>query len=338
MKRYGWLTILMTLALLLGCVGAASAEIIPPHGEGQIGLQATVLCDKLTLRREPSASSAAVQTLRYRDLIIVMQQTNGWAYCVTGDSEDAPAGWVNSDFIAIDPAWYRTEAQTPVYAWNDTSAPKLALLDANTQLLDPNTYLAILKQEGEWILVSLRGASGWIYTGSGTSPVVPQGDRYEGKIMIEGMEETVRYERIRNDNIGFEMSYDYERFARVSEPDCERFVSVYDDPGYAENFLEISFSPEDPEAAAETVRKAFAIEYEVAMEWTELDSAGRCIRINASEVKGGGRTADQMREVYVIPTEGGSIVAAENYSAEGADGFGTRFDAMMSTFVPIGRQ
>ena len=155
MKRYAWLTILTALILALGTLGVARGEIIPPHGMGQIGLQAVVLCDSLTLRQEHSASSRALQTLHYQDLPIVMEQANGWAYCVLGDSEDAASGWINADYILIDPAWDRTEAKTPVYAWDDTSAPKVALLDANTTL-------PILKDEGGWLLVSLRGATGWI--------------------------------------------------------------------------------------------------------------------------------------------------------------------------------
>ena len=155
MKKYSWLTILMMLTLMLGCIGTAQAEIIPPHGFGQIGLQAVVLCEELTLRREPNAGSKALQTLKYQDLPIVMEQKDGWAYCTVDDSEDSPCGWVNADFIAIDPAWYRTEKKTPVYAWNDTTASKVALLEKGTTL-------PILKEEGDWLIVSLRGATGWI--------------------------------------------------------------------------------------------------------------------------------------------------------------------------------
>lgn len=156
MKKKVYLAILTALVLALGSIGTVQAEIIPPHGFGQIGLQAVVLCEKLTLRREPNAGSSAVMTLEYGSLPIVIEQTSGWAYCTTGDSEDSPKGWVNSDYIVIDPSWYRTEQKTPVYAWNSGSAPKVALLDANTTL-------PILKNEGEWILVSLRGAAGWIH-------------------------------------------------------------------------------------------------------------------------------------------------------------------------------
>ena len=168
MKKNGWvkrsgLLLILALAIVLSVGNVCQAEIIPPQGEGQIGLSAVVLCESLTMRRGPGASYAAVQTLQYRDLINVTEQKNGWAHCVIGDSEDAPSGWVNADYIIIDPAWYRTETKTPVYAWNDTAAPKVALLDANAAFLDPDTFLPILKEEGDWLIVSLRGATGWIH-------------------------------------------------------------------------------------------------------------------------------------------------------------------------------
>ena len=154
MKKTGWL-MMLALLLMIGALACAQAEILPPHGEGQIGLQAVVLCEELTLRQEPSAASKAVETLRYGDLPIVIRQEDGWAYCALGDSEDSPIGWVNADYIAIDPAWYRTDAKTPVYAWNDTAALKVALLDKDTTQ-------PILREEGNWLIVSLRGATGWI--------------------------------------------------------------------------------------------------------------------------------------------------------------------------------
>ena len=135
---------------------ACQADILPPHGEGQMGLQAVVLCDTLTVRQGRSASSSAVKTLQYGDKFIVGEVKDGWANCILSDDVDAgPSGWVNADYIAIDPAWYRTNEATPVYAWNDTSAPKVALLSKDTTL-------PILKDDGDWLVVSLRGASGWI--------------------------------------------------------------------------------------------------------------------------------------------------------------------------------
>ena len=166
MKKLTWLTVFVVIALMLGCIGTAYAQIIPARGFGQIGLSAEILCEELTLREKPSFSAKAIETLKYGDLIIVTEQKDGWARVVLGDAEDSPSGWVNADYIVIDPAYYQTDEKTPVYAWNDLSAPKVALLEKNTAVpafLDPKGYLPILKDEGEWVLVSLRGAVGWIH-------------------------------------------------------------------------------------------------------------------------------------------------------------------------------
>ena len=166
MSRRGLLTILTALVVMLGCLGVAHAEVIPPLGPGQqIGYPAVVLCEELTLREKPDSSSKAIQTLDYGALPIVIdadlpkgaKEENGFVYCTVDDSEDSPCGWVNSDYIVINPAWYVTEQKTMVYAWNDTAAPKIALLGKNTRL-------PILKEEGDWYLVSLRGAAGWIHS------------------------------------------------------------------------------------------------------------------------------------------------------------------------------
>ena len=165
MKKNGWLTILTTLIIAFGCTWIAHAEIIPPYSTGQqIGYPAVVLCEKLTLREAPDVSSGTVQTLYYGDLPIVVgadqpagaKVENGFVYCTLGDSEDSPGGWINADYIAINPAWYVTDNETAVYAWNDTSAPKVALLEKGIRL-------PVLKEEGDWYVISLRGAAGWLH-------------------------------------------------------------------------------------------------------------------------------------------------------------------------------
>ena len=157
MRKRIWLAVL--LSVILSCAGTARirAEILPAQGEGQIGYQAVVLCESLTVRQERSASSKAVETLHYGDTFAVQDNWDGWASCFTSDDVDAgQTGWVNSDYIIVNPTWYRTDEATPVYAWNDTMAPKVALLSKGTTL-------PILKDEGDWLIVSLRGATGWIY-------------------------------------------------------------------------------------------------------------------------------------------------------------------------------
>ena len=125
MKKNTWLAILATLILLAGSIGTAYAQIIPPSGEGQIGISAVVLSEQLTVYEKADRSSKAVETLQFGSHFIVTEQAGAWARGVLGDSEDSASGWVSTDSLLIDPAWYMTETETPVYTQKDTAAPVL---------------------------------------------------------------------------------------------------------------------------------------------------------------------------------------------------------------------
>lgn len=142
-------------AMLLAA--SARAEIIPASGQGQIGYEAVVLCEELTIRSGTSVSSAAMGRLQYGDVFACQRVLkDGWCDCFLSDAEGTgSAGWVRSDYVLIDPSYYLTEKSTPVYAWNEAAAKKVALLGAGEKL-------PILREEGNWLLVSLRGAVGWV--------------------------------------------------------------------------------------------------------------------------------------------------------------------------------
>ena len=164
------------------------------------------------------------------------------------------------------------------------------------------------------------------------------GERYEGVITLEGMDRTVRYEHIVNKTAGFEMDYDYETFVRHSEADRERFILAWDDdPANPEYYLEVTYSPEDAETVAAAISEALSNDYEINRGSMELEHAGSCIRIGASEVKGGGYTADQMQMVYIIPTDDGCRIATAHYGFDSSDLFGARFRAMVNTLSVIDR-
>ena len=151
------------------------------------------------------------------------------------------------------------------------------------------------------------------------------GERFEAVIILEGMEETVRYEHIRREDLGFRMNYDYENFLRQREADRERFVSDWDDPENPENYLEVTYDPGDPAQVADAVSASLSQEYDLLWEERELDSGLSCTYIEASVIKGTNQMADHLQAVYIIPAGSGSIVAAAHYAAEAAEGFGRRF-------------
>ena len=161
-------------------------------------------------------------------------------------------------------------------------------------------------------------------------------ERFKEVITIEGMEETVKYEHVRNENIGFEMDYDYELFERRSEPARECFVSIYDDRDHPENYLEVSYSPHDADIVATSVSEALSNDYDISRtDSFMLDRAGSCIRIDASNGKGNTGTPDLLQMVYIIPATDGCRIATAHYSWESAEGFGRRFRYLMNTFSVV---
>ena len=227
------------------------------------------------------------------------------------------------------------EAMTAYFA--DGSAVLLADCGDRTTWKDTDGQLYYLGADGV-----LRTSSGEeLYTEVPPSPESKKtrqdGERFEEVIVIEGMDETVYYEHIRNESLGFEMDYDYERFTRYSDADCERFVSVWDIQDSPENYLEVTYSQDDAETVAAAVSETLSKDYEIIRGSTTLEGTGNCIRVGASEVKGGGYTSDYMQMVYIIPAPDGCRVATAHYAAEGADGFGRRFSHMVNTLTLIDR-
>ena len=177
-------------------------------------------------------------------------------------------------------------------------------------------------------------------TGTGTVSVPghQDGERFEDTIILEGMEETVHYEHIVNSALGFEMDYDYESFTRHSEPGRECFISVYDDSSAPENYLEVTYSAKDAEAAAAAISEDLSKEYELYQESYMFDHAGEGIRIDASAEPGGKYMPEQLQAVYIIPAGDGCRIATAHYAIVGSEGFGRRFAYIVRTIEVIERE
>ena len=172
--------------------------------------------------------------------------------------------------------------------------------------------------------------------GSEGVPERQDGERFEAVIILEGMEETVRYEHVRNDRLGFGMDYDYELFVRQGGADSERFVSVYDDPDAPENYLEVIYNPHDAQTVAAALSAFLSQYYELSRDDSfPLDRAGSCIRIDASAEPGGLTMPAQLQMVSIVPAGAGCRIAAAHYAIESAEGFGRRFHYLMNTFSAI---
>lgn len=154
------LVLLLALTLF---ASAASASILPAAGVDEdfatfTGIECTpavILCQSISVydaRQEYGGQK--VETLRYSGKTIpVIDSWDGWAHIYYADG--TKDGWVRSEYLLFDPAWYHCDASTAVYAYADTSAPRVGLLTKGTEA-------PIIADMGDWLCVSLRAASGWI--------------------------------------------------------------------------------------------------------------------------------------------------------------------------------
>ena len=95
-------------------------------------------------------------------------------------------------------------------------------------------------------------------------PAREDGERFEETIIMEGMEETVHYEHVKNETIGYEMDYDYESFKKETEGLRERYVSIYDvEP---ENYMLVAYWEESPEDAVKEISEELSEVYEVEVQ------------------------------------------------------------------------
>ena len=161
------------------------------------------------------------------------------------------------------------------------------------------------------------------------------GERFVQVITIEGMEEEVGYEHAIDETLGFEMDYEYEMLKRRTEVDFERFFSFYDDPTEPVNYLEITFEEGTEATVGAAITEELLKEYKVYVGSFDLSNGQSVTRLDASEAKEGGVMPENLQQVYIIPANGGCLVATAHFSIEAAEGFGTRFANMVRTLRVI---
>ena len=134
-----------------------------------------------------------------------------------------------------------------------------------------------------------------------------------------------------NNDLGFEIDYEYEDLNRKTLADREIFISIYDDENDPSNYLEVSQSDLPVDTVITNLRIELSQNADIETETRTLENAGEVTYIEASSK--GGNMLDQIQSVYVIPAGYGTIVARCHFSIEAAEGFGQRFRQMLNTLV-----
>lgn len=164
------------------------------------------------------------------------------------------------------------------------------------------------------------------------------GERFETTIVMEGMEETVNYEHVRREDLGFEMDYDYDMFVRQSGADCERFVSVWDsNPADPVDYFEVRYDTGNAELVADAINAAFSGDYDTSVIYREMDNGVQAIRIEASVIKGTNQMADQIDVRYIVPANDGCRIVKAHYWTADSEGFARRIAYLIFTLSAFDR-
>ena len=170
------------------------------------------------------------------------------------------------------------------------------------------------------------------------APTRRDGERFEAVIMLEGMEETVNYEHVRREDLGFEMDYDYEMFVRQSGADCERFVSVWDgNPADPVDYFEVRYDAGNAEQVADALNAALSDEYDTTVDTRKMDNGVQANRIEASVIKGTNQMADQIEVWYIVPAADGCRIVKAHYWTADSEGYARRIAYMIYTLAAFDR-
>lgn len=155
--------LLCLLCLFVLISTACYAEIIPAGNidtsfyewTGIETTPAVILCESLSVynQRENGKKVDTLLGSGGKATIPVIEYWDGWAKIYYQDGKKT--GWVRSDYLLMNPACYVTDEATSVYAYMDDMAPKIALVEKGEKL-------PIIYDAGEWVVVSIRNAAGWI--------------------------------------------------------------------------------------------------------------------------------------------------------------------------------
>lgn len=110
-----------------------------------------VLCESLSVRTQPNSANDAFAQLSYATTFSILAVDGIW-YKVNCDGT---VGWVNGQYVLINPQYYYTQNETAAYAYPNANAQRVGLIDANKQL-------AIIADIDGYYVVSMRGASAFI--------------------------------------------------------------------------------------------------------------------------------------------------------------------------------
>lgn len=149
-----WTQVFARTERIVGWVVSSAVDVNPsvPIYPG------VVISQNVSLRESPSTGAKRLASIPNGSIFDLLDEQDGWYRVDYWDGKTALPleGWVLVDFVVRDPSFITTTESTFVYAVPDRSAKKVAQLTSGTQLV-------IIAEWGDFWVVNLRSASGFIY-------------------------------------------------------------------------------------------------------------------------------------------------------------------------------
>lgn len=114
-----------------------------------------VLCETLSLRENPDATSRIIQTMTYGTYCTVIEEIGSWYNVTYRDESLRYSGWVRKEYVLVNPDYFVPDGETPVYAMPSGSSKRVGLI--NNEARYP-----IIGEINGFLVISLRGASGFV--------------------------------------------------------------------------------------------------------------------------------------------------------------------------------
>ncbi|MDL2318672.1 SH3 domain-containing protein [Eubacteriales bacterium OttesenSCG-928-A19] len=155
LQSYGtWMQIHARAERIVGWVTSSSVR----YDQRITVYPGVVISQNVSLRESPSLGATRITSIPNGTVLDLLDEQSGWYYVAYYNAANtAPLeGWVLVDFIVRDPSFITTTASTYVYAMPSRDAKKVGQLVSGTQLV-------IIGEYGDFWVVNLRSASGFIY-------------------------------------------------------------------------------------------------------------------------------------------------------------------------------
>lgn len=139
-------------------VGWVDSGFVQVDSQASAVYPGIVISQNVSLRESPSTGARRIASIPNGSVFDLLDEQNGWYFVRYWDSKTQTAleGYVVVDYVVRDPLFVTTTKSTYVYSTPDRGSKKVGQLISGTQLV-------VIGEWGDFWVVNLRSASGFIY-------------------------------------------------------------------------------------------------------------------------------------------------------------------------------